>query len=1173
MRKARRLVILLTAAIFLYNVHGAMPAEGQVRYVAPGGSCGGASPCYAAVQAAVEAAAGDEIRVATGNYTGTNTLGGLSQIIYLTKSLTLRGGYTTANWNIPDPVANPATLDAGDLGRVIAVIGPAEVVIEGLTLTGGNAAGLRGDPNNPTTINCGGAVYIRSANVTLRKISIKGNTASKEASKPGLGGGLYAYASNLVLSDSRVEANLASPVYYGSGGGLYFDSCPAVTVSNSLIQDNTGSTNQANAGGGNGGGICIQNSSVLLDGNTIYRNTGTTGPGGLSSASGGGVYAASSSVTLTKNIISDNIASLKNAGWGGGLAISYGSTAHLEDNIIQGNTASSSLLRTGQGGGVYFAGNSLTMNRNGIRTNTASGGTGQGYGGGVFLTGGNASLAGNMLTYNQAGSTSTGEGGGLYVEDSVFRMDNNIVAGNGASTRGSGLLVSSSANPGHLGQMFYTTIADNTGSGEGVHLANRARLALTNSIIAGHASAGITATLQSSVSHDSTLWHGNGNNTIGPGTITPLRDYTGDPAFAAPLSGDYHIAATSAALDRGVATQVAADIEGQSRPNGAASDLGADEYYLPSGTTTAEKIAFAPQWFATFNPLNGQFRNYLNQRYLLQFKHFDPAGLAVSVTDTLPPGLAFGEQRHAPAMIFSQQGPSLSWQTQQALPAGQTAQILLTAISDQFAPGETITNQAEVRAGSWQFNPQATSQVPLVPPLITAPGPGEICPGALQVTGIAVPNTTITLYMDGEQVAVASAAANGAFSASISPAGLGVQRRVLTAKACTGGSPGQCSALSHAVTLDPPLTFICPQPSTWEHIPASGPLAGQQLVYRFRNQNGLFVGDGAHFSFVPPHAGSSMHLYARSCEQMGTPPVTSEAVWVDVYEGLKLVATYHPQSISKPWYHFTIGMELADGVERDVIARLGCVWPGAPTSRIGAPAVMSSTFSAVLNPVIDQGGTVFDVTRGFDPAHPEQSAVTGVKVTAMILDTAWGGWVPWPAHLYNNQANPQVTGANGYYAFFAPPGVYYLQVDGGAGYYDWRSPPFQVSSAPLHVNIPLSPRLSTAQRTVLLSAAGPTPPVVRLPIGQSIEWSVALDSSLSLTDSMRLADNPTIRLQTTGALDPLLNPQGWDAGMLVPGSFYRRQFNRIGTFHYTDGRGLSGTVIVDSKLYLPIIGR
>ena len=51
-----------------------------VRYVAPGGACGGATPCYATIQAAADAAAaGDEIRIAAGAYTGVSSRGSLKQ--------------------------------------------------------------------------------------------------------------------------------------------------------------------------------------------------------------------------------------------------------------------------------------------------------------------------------------------------------------------------------------------------------------------------------------------------------------------------------------------------------------------------------------------------------------------------------------------------------------------------------------------------------------------------------------------------------------------------------------------------------------------------------------------------------------------------------------------------------------------------------------------------------------------------------------------------------------------------------------------------------------------------------------------------------------------------------------------------------------------------------------
>ena len=53
-----------------------------------------------------------------------------------------------------------------------------------------------------------------------------------------------------------------------------------------------------------------------------------------------------------------------------------------------------------------------------------------------------------------------------------------------------------------------------------------------------------------------------------------------DP-FVNPAANDYHLSASSPAIDKAVPTATAEtlDIDGQARPHGAASDLGADELY------------------------------------------------------------------------------------------------------------------------------------------------------------------------------------------------------------------------------------------------------------------------------------------------------------------------------------------------------------------------------------------------------------------------------------------------------------------------------------------------------------------------------------------------------------------------------------------------------------------
>ena len=124
----------------------------QIRYVATTGSDVGNNcadsglPCATTQRAIDIAADSDEIRIAAGTYTDLNvrpradvtTTGVVTQIVYLSKTVTLRGGYTTTNWLVSDPANNSTVLDAQAQGRAIYVTGNISPTIEGLRLTNGN---------------------------------------------------------------------------------------------------------------------------------------------------------------------------------------------------------------------------------------------------------------------------------------------------------------------------------------------------------------------------------------------------------------------------------------------------------------------------------------------------------------------------------------------------------------------------------------------------------------------------------------------------------------------------------------------------------------------------------------------------------------------------------------------------------------------------------------------------------------------------------------------------------------------------------------------------------------------------------------------------------------------------------------------------------------------------
>jgi uncharacterized repeat protein (TIGR01451 family) len=315
---------------------------------------------YNTIQEAVDAANdNDVIKVAAGIYTDTITrtppsgYGGptvITQVVYISKSLTIQGGYTTTDgFAVPDPDAYTTTLDAEGGKRVIFVGGDDDITVtlENLHITGGDAAGLGGVEGGATPTDVGGGMCVISATVTL-----SGNAIYNNKNLTGVGGGAFLYHSDdAILSDNEIYFNTTA-----YGGGLYVKNSD-----NAILDGNTIHTNQAIFSGfGFGGGVYLEESDdVTLSGNTIYNNVTAVGGGicllndddtalsgnaiynNIAGFYGGGIYLGGSNARLDNNVITDNYI----GAFGSGIYVE-GSIAHLRHNTLAGNAG-------GNGSGIH----------------------------------------------------------------------------------------------------------------------------------------------------------------------------------------------------------------------------------------------------------------------------------------------------------------------------------------------------------------------------------------------------------------------------------------------------------------------------------------------------------------------------------------------------------------------------------------------------------------------------------------------------------------------------------------------------------------------------------------------------------------------------------------------------------------------------------------------------
>jgi hypothetical protein len=202
-----------------------------------------------------------------------------------------------------------------------------------------------------------------------------------------------------------------------------------------------------NSRGADGGGILNQGTLTLIKTNVVTNTSGNADGGGIynggilalnqtsvtsnktgtASGDGGGIFNAGSSMTVVNSTVSGNMTP---TGDGGGIYNSLGSLV-LTNSTISGNTAGG----LGDGGGIYNSLASLVLSNSTISGNKAT----DGDGGGVFNLSGTVTLNDVTIAKNAAGVGKPNHDGGGIVNTgngAAVNVANTIIAMNTATQAG-----------------------------------------------------------------------------------------------------------------------------------------------------------------------------------------------------------------------------------------------------------------------------------------------------------------------------------------------------------------------------------------------------------------------------------------------------------------------------------------------------------------------------------------------------------------------------------------------------------------------------------------------------------------------------------------------------------------------------------------------------------------
>ena len=475
--------------------------------------------------------------------------------------------------------------------------------------------------------NFGDNTPLGSGATTSHAYAVAGSYTATVTATNSLGSVVATTPVSLVAGQHTcTQAALTSAINTGGSG--------TVTLDGSCIYQLTSAT--FNSGSSGPSGYLLSNASVIEgNGAVIERAPGApafrllylnkagiivrnlTVRGGL--ASGANAFAYGGGFLVNFNSTLENVRIENNQpAIGAGLFVNASASVTFVNSAIVSNTASS------YGGGLYTSNNlDLVLRNTQVTNNTANGGPGGGldtYATTVLLSNstvtGNRSLAGGgggLYTSSAASvvisgtvfrsNTATGGGGAVQTFATSISVVNSVFSGNQAVGGGAGLHVSSSGSLSVLHSTFVDTLRN---PNPAIFVWGSARI--TNTILSGYAQGlGTAGGSLYPVTEDYNLFANNGvdaqviyngaNLTRGAHSVVAAG-----PGLVNPAGGDFHPVATSAALNAGVTTGPATDLDGLARPFGSAVDLGAYEFQQAAVASLAVTQS-GPPWVMPGAPL------------------------------------------------------------------------------------------------------------------------------------------------------------------------------------------------------------------------------------------------------------------------------------------------------------------------------------------------------------------------------------------------------------------------------------------------------------------------------------------------------------------------------------------------------------------------------------------